>query len=223
MTFIAQRKRIILASIALVVIVLSLSVVYSQQAASNSRQNNGKLSRVACLGDSITEITGYPEYLQTLIGNGSVVGNFGVSGATVNLWSDRPYYYELRFREARDFGATTVVIQLGTNDARIDNLQKISNFTANYERLIHRVQNWTDAPLYLVIPPPAYTNALDINATFLVDEVIPRIYQVAQDEGLQVIDLYTPFLSNREYFPDGVHPCAACAQEIAQIVYDAIK
>jgi lysophospholipase L1-like esterase len=219
----SKNKRIIIACIALVVIALGLTGAYLQQAASNSNQNNGKLGRVACLGDSITEVTGYPEGLQALIGNGSVVGNFGVSGATVNFWGDKPYYFEPRFRETRDFGASTVVLMLGTNDARYELNARVENFTANYERLISRVQNWTSGSVYLVIPPPIFTNALDLNGGFYVDEIIPRLNQIAQDKGLQVIDLYTPLLEHPEYFPDGVHPNPAGAQEIAQIVYDAIK
>ena len=60
---------------------------------------DGKLARVACLGDSITEITGYPADLQTLLGNNSIVGNFGVSGATVDFNTDKPYFFEPAFHE----------------------------------------------------------------------------------------------------------------------------
>jgi hypothetical protein len=48
-------------------------------------------THVACIGDSLTEATNYPRYLQTMLGAGYKVENFGVSGATVLLNSDQPY------------------------------------------------------------------------------------------------------------------------------------
>ena len=39
--------------------------------------------RVACVGDSITEGSGYPFQLNLMLGSNYIVGNFGVSGSTV--------------------------------------------------------------------------------------------------------------------------------------------
>ena len=46
--------------------------------------------RVACIGDSITEGSGYPDNLRMLLGTNYTVGNFGVSGSTVSLKSVNP-------------------------------------------------------------------------------------------------------------------------------------
>jgi lysophospholipase L1-like esterase len=137
----AKRKSILIVPVVVLLVALSLTVVFSENLAAHIVNDpSNKMTRVACLGDSITNSTGYPEQLQSLLGNGSVVGNFGVNGATVNLNSNNPYYYDLTYRDARNFLPTTVVIMLGTNDARSDNYQKISTFTANYERLLNRTQ-----------------------------------------------------------------------------------
>ena len=179
--------------------------------------------RVACLGDSITNITGYPEELQSLLGNDSAVGNFGVSGATVNLWSSNPYYYSFSFRDARNFLPTTVIVMLGTNDARVDNYLGIDNFTANYERLLNRTMRWNSTQqVFVVIPPPIFNNTLDLNATSYVEGVIPRIRQVASDLGLQLIDVYTPLVDHPEYFPDGVHPNSDAVKIIVDTISHAI-
>ena len=90
-----KTKRILAVSIACLILALSLIVVYSQNLASTS--GDYKLARVACVGDSITEKTGYPADLQTLLGNNSVVGNFGVSGSTVAFNTSEPYYFEPEF------------------------------------------------------------------------------------------------------------------------------
>src|SRR5208283_5012251 len=109
-----KRKRILAVSIAILLILLSsIVVVFSENLSSSS--TDGKLARVACLGDSITEITGYSTDLQTLLGDNSVVGDFGVSGATVNFKTDKPYFFEPAFKDAEDFEPTTVIIMLGTN------------------------------------------------------------------------------------------------------------
>jgi acyl-CoA thioesterase I len=220
----SKTKRIILVAAAILVVALSLTVVFSEIFASNTV--NTKVARIACMGDSITEITGYPEDLQILFGNSSVVGNFGISGATVNLRSNQPYYYENAYIKARNFLPTTVIIMLGTNDARTDNYAKIVNFTANYERVINRTRTarWNSTQqIVLVVPPPLFDNNLDLNGTFFAEEVVPRIHQVATDMKVPLIDVYTPLKDHPEYFPDGVHPNPEGAQLIAKIIYDAIK
>jgi alpha-L-fucosidase 2 len=218
-----KTKKLFIVAFAVVLIALSLTIVFSDNPATYSFNNN-KLSRVACLGDSITNMTGYPEKLQALLGNTSVVGNFGVNGATVNLWSNKPYYYDLTYRDARNFLPTTVIIMLGTNDARTDNYLKISNFTANYERMVNRTERWNSTQqIFLVIPPPIFNNTLDLNSTSYIEGVIPRIKQVASDFGLPIIDVYTPLVDHSEYFYDGVHPNNAGVQVIANTIYKAIN
>jgi lysophospholipase L1-like esterase len=220
----AKRKIIIIVPVVFLLVALSLTVVFSENLATRAVNDpSSKLTRVACLGDSITNSTGYPEQLQSLLGNGSVVGNFGVNGATVNLNSNNPYYYDLTYRDARNFLPTTVIIMLGTNDARSDNYQKISTFTANYERLLNRTQRWNSTQqIFLVIPPPIFNNTLDLNSTSYVNGVIPKIRQIASDLGLPLIDVYTPLMDHPEYFIDGVHPNSQGAQTIANTIYQAI-
>jgi lysophospholipase L1-like esterase len=216
-----KRKRILAVSITLV-IALSLIAVFSENLASNSAE--GKLARIACLGDSITEITGYPADLQLLLGNNSVVGNFGVSGSTVNFDTAKPYYFEPAFYDAKIFEPTTVIIMLGTNDARTDIYQQINSFVADYERLIDNIQALNSKPqIFLVEPPPIFNNKLNLNGTSFADGVIPRIEQVASALGLPVINVYTPLINHPEYFPDGVHPDSAGAQIIANIIYKVIN
>jgi len=217
-----KTKRLFIVAIEVLLIALSLTIVFSNNSATYSINSN-RFSRVACLGDSITNMTGYPEELQTLLGNRSVVGNFGVSGATVNLNSNKPYYYDFTYRDARNFLPTTVIIMLGTNDARTDNYLKINNFTANYERMVNRTQRWnTTQQIFLVIPPPIFNNTLDLNSTSYAEGVIPRIKQVAIDLGLPIIDVYTPLVNHPEDFYDGVHPNSEGVRIIVDTIYQAI-
>ena len=80
----SRKKRIINSCSSYSISSVKLSSCYFRKSRSQSNVNE-KLVRVACLGDSITNMTGYPEDLQKLLGNNSLVGNFGVIGATVNF------------------------------------------------------------------------------------------------------------------------------------------
>ncbi len=171
-----KTKRILAASIAALIITLSVIVVFSPNLASN--KTDSKEDRVACLGDSITNMTGYPADLQTLLGSGSTVGNFGYNGAAVNFFADRTYYFSDEYRAARAFLPTTVIIMLGTNDARTNLNDSIGNFTGNYEYMIEHMINgtrrFTSQPrIFLVIPPPLFENNLNLTSTTFKEEIIP--------------------------------------------------
>ena len=178
--------------------------------------------RVACVGDSITEGTYYPSYLRDLLGVNYTVGNFGAGGSTVLFSSDKPYIYRSAFQKALAFHAAIVVIILGTNDANPKYYGQIDNFIRDYKTLINKFQ--VERPqIYLVKPPPIFDDGMGPNSANLVEGVIPRIEQVADDLDLPIIDVYTLLLNHPEYFWDGVHPGIEGAQIIATAVYEALS
>lgn len=218
---IKKTKRITAVIIAILILALSLIVVFSQNLASTS--GDSKLARIACLGDSITELTGYPEYLQKLLDNASVVCNFGFSGSTVIFNTSEPYYFNHEFKNAKNFEPTTVIIMLGTNDAHPDVYSQINDFVPNYERMIRSVQAISSKPqIFLVEPPPIFNNTLGVSIDSYLQGVIPRIQKVANQTGLPIIDVYTPLLNHPEYFTDGLHPNSDGAKIIANTIYKAI-
>lgn len=179
--------------------------------------------RVACVGDSITEGTAYPNDLSMLLGSNYSVRNFGVGATTVSLESDKPYIAQPAFQSAKQFLPNIVIIMLGTNDASAIPTQHILNFTSDYETLIRAFQNLSSNPqIWLVKPPPIFNNALGLNTSYIVQEVIPRIEQVANETGLPLIDVYTPLAGHPEYFSDGVHPNIDGARIVATKIFDAI-
>ena len=214
------KKKVLAIEIAVLIISLGLIVVFFDNFGLTS---NAKTIRVACLGDSITELTKYPSDLQTRLDANYIVGNFGVNASTVVFNSSRPYYFENAFKKARDFLPDIVVIMLGTNDARINVYESIDRFVKDYEKLISKIQIIKSNPkIFLVKPPPILNNTLDLNNVDLLEGVMPRIEQVAKDLNLTTIDVYTPLANHPEYFPDGIHPNNEGANLIASIVYKAI-
>jgi acyl-CoA thioesterase-1 len=224
-----KRKRILAVSIAVLILAVSLIVVFSQSLASNNNGANASdLARIACMGDSITNITGYPSDLQALLGSSSKVGNFGYDGAAVNFQSDRTYYGSEPFHNARMSQPTTVIIMLGTNDARTNLNAQSTNFVHDYEFMINSMISGThpfagQPKIYLVIPPPIFQNNINLTSSIFIEQIIPKIRQVASDLNLSLIDVYTPLVSHPELFSDGVHPNAEGAQVIADTIYQTIK
>jgi lysophospholipase L1-like esterase len=211
----------IAAAIALIIVIGAAAFFVNNYTAPGHASENA--AHVACVGDSITAVTGYPDYLQALLGNGSQVGNFGVSGSTVSLGSIEPYLHQNATKVATAFQPNVVVILLGTNDARADVYPYTANFIKDYKMLISQFQQLECNPkIYLALPPPVYENNINISSSHLTENIIPMVRQVAQENGLPLIDTYTPLLNHPDYFVDGVHPNSEGAKAIAQAVYQAI-
>ena len=182
-----------------------------------------KLIRVACVGDSITQASGYPAKLQLLLGTNYFVGNFGVSGSTVSLNSTKPYMNQTAFQKAEKFKPEVVVIMLGTNDARTDLSQYNKTFEAAYSQLVSSFQNLESNPqIFVVDSPPIFTDNPDYNNTYLVNNVLPQIDNLANDLNLPTIDVYNAFANHSDYFMDGIHPNSEGTALIASEVDNAI-
>ncbi len=172
--------------------------------------------RVACVGDSITQYSGYPEDLEALLGNNFTVDNFGVSGSAVSMQAEKPYMRQPAFWEALDSQPDVVVIMLGTNDANTQTYQDVNNFSTNYAELISQFQLLPgDQKIVLVDPPPILENNLNLTDTNLSGGIIPQIEKVANDLSLPTVNVHTALGNYTEYFGDGVHPNADGANLIA--------
>jgi acyl-CoA thioesterase-1 len=179
--------------------------------------------RVACVGDSITQGSGYPSKLQTLLGPNYTVRNFGVSGSTVSLNSTKPYMNQAAFLKAEDFEPQIVVIMLGTNDANLQIAQNEEDFEADYSRLIASFEALDgDQAVWVVKSPPIFSTDSTYNNTYLAETILPKIDRVANQLDLPTVDMYKAFGNHSEYFMDGVHPNADGASLIAFNIYDAI-
>ena len=179
--------------------------------------------RVACVGDSITQGSGYPAKLQLLLGTNYWVGNFGVAGTTVSLNSTIPYMNQTAFQKAEEFDPNYVVIMLGTNDARTDVNESGETFEEDYCELVSSFENLTSNPqIFVVDSPPMFTDNPSYNSTYLAYNVIPQIDSVASNLNLPTVDVYNAFGNHTDYFMDGVHPNPEGATLIAFEVDNAI-
>jgi lysophospholipase L1-like esterase len=185
--------------------------------------SSAKPIRVACVGDSITEGSGYPFQLHMMLGSNYVVGNFGVSGSTVSLDSTKPYMNESKFKEALDFNPDIIVIMLGTNDANPEITPNEIGFDTDYSQLVSAFQQLDGRQLiWIVKSPPIFTDNSSYNNTILVTTFLPEIDKLADQMNLPTVNIYDALSNHSEYFVDGVHPTSDGAAIIASNVYDAI-
>ena len=206
--------------------------------------------RVACIGNSITDgfgidmatAYGYPAQLQKMLGKGYWVKNFGVSARTMLNKGDYPYMNEMAWKDALAFKPDIVVIKLGTNDSKPENWQYGSEFKQDLQQMITTLRPDLAQPakkkgkkktaaqkplgpqIYLCTPIPAFKSTWNINDGVITNNIIPIQREVAQQYGLQVIDLHTLFANDGDkMLSDGIHPDGKGAQRMAGIIAAAIQ
>ncbi len=218
-----MKKKMKWAAIVIATIILGTLIVRFQPLGLNSTGQASPV-RVACVGDSITAITGYPSDLQSLLGPGYVVDNFGVNGSTVQLDSWKPYMDQPEFQQALDFKPNIVIIMLGTNDDLEMLRPSNASFEQDYIKLIAAFQQLQSKPrIWIVKPPPIFSNSTDLSIPYFGGVIISKIDELANKTNLPVIDVYTAFGNHSDYFVDGVHPNSQGAALIASEVYKAIS
>ncbi len=205
--------------------------------------------RVACIGNSITEgmgidmasQQGYPAQLQRLLGDGYDVRNFGVSARTLLTNGDMPYVREQPWRDAQAFHPDIVIIKLGTNDSKTHNWNAHgSEFAADLQAMIDTLKPMVHVinkkgrktkemvraekpAIYLCTPIKPFEDKWAITDSVVVNGVIPAIRQVAEKNGLPLIDLYSVVTDPADMTADKIHPNAKGARRIAEHIAGIIK
>ena len=219
---ISRRLLSIFVTVCVLIVMPGFAAERAEQAAS---------LRIACVGDSITFGAGikgraansYPAQLEKRLGKHAVVGNFGVSGATLLKKGDKPYWEEARYQDALDFEPDLVIIKLGTNDSKPKNWQYKSEYIADYRELIETFKNLDSQPtVWIGYPVPVYSSRWGITDVVIKEAVIPLIDAIAEQADVKIIDLYAALSDKAEMFPDTVHPNAAGARVMAETIAVAV-
>mmetsp|Transcript_54136 Transcript_54136/g.86080 ORF Transcript_54136/g.86080 Transcript_54136/m.86080 type:complete len:256 (+) Transcript_54136:58-825(+) len=203
----------------------AVTAVKSFLTSSSSRQLQP--TRVACIGDSITQgLPGppeqsYPARLQELLGPSFLVHNFGrgwssllppISGypPEVIAFEGTPQY-----NGAVQFQPNVVVVMLGTNDAMTTmwTAQRAQAFAWRYSALITNLRRQSPPPrILLAIPPPAYSKVGKTyggNNQTVINTMLPQVLrQIAESNGLgPPIDTFSLFAAQCPSFLQEL-PCA---------------
>lgn len=214
-----MRKRNTVAALGLVMVILA-SVFAMFGELQITRAEN--VVRVACVGDSITEYSGYTHKLQNMLGYNYSVGNFGVAGATVSMDSKIAYMKQQAFQQAMNFHPDIVLIMLGTNDANLE-IATDRDIQPEYSQLVNAFKELDSSPQIVVVDsPPIFSTYSGYNDTYLTTNVIPSIDNVANQMNLPTVDMHSAFGNHSDYFADGIHPNNNGSTLIASTMYDAV-
>lgn len=205
-------------------LVLSFASIF---AFAEETAEGGKI-KVACVGDSITagtNSTNYPMYLQEILGDGYEVKNFGLGGAAVRHQPESNgtyfWYDSTQYKSSLEYDADVVFVMMGTNDVGSNVLTLKKYFKEDYYNYLIKPYLDNGSKVVMMTSPYAYyymmADHMRINTTI-------RQYQIelAEEKGLQIIDMNTATADMRECFPDGLHGNASGYSVIAQTIYEAL-
>lgn len=189
---------------------------------------------VACVGDSITFGQGvlmsratdsYPAILSRLLGDEYTVVNYGLPIRTLLSTGNMPYFEEDTAQVSLASGAQIVIFMLGTNDSKPDNWDE-DRFAKEYAEAIERYQAMDSNPdVYVMIPPRVFLDEVagnKCNDEIVSEHIAGIIRTVAEEHGVEVIDLYAVTEDHPEWFGDGLHPDAEGNQAIAECIAEAL-
>jgi len=118
------------------------------------------------------------------------------------------------------FDPHVVVIKLGTNDTKPQNWKFKDQFADDYEGLIDAFKNVPAKPrIWICRPVPAYQERWGISPERIRTEAIPLVSRVAEETGVEIIDLYKALSDRPDLFPDKIHPNAEGAMLMAKEIY----
>ena len=217
----------------LIYLLLLALLPLGMQAAKAGKKNTPQKVRVACVGNSVTfgyalrnpATQSYPTQLQTLLGDGYEVRNFGHSGATLLRHGHRPYVKTPEYQQAIDFKADLVVIHLGLNDTDPRNWPDYAEeFIGDYRNLINdfKAANANAKVWVCLMTPIFHGHPRFQSGTRDWHAAIQKAIRKVAGNGVGLIDLNTPLYNHPELFPDALHPNVEGAGIIARTVYGAI-
>jgi len=186
---------------------------------------------ILCAGDSLTD-SEYPRDLQRLLARDGIAArvlNFGRPG---NNSGEYRRFLENRQAALADEHPDFVLLQLGTNDVRLDGDQTDTPaFSRNLRAIIAVFRGFTSrrggrsAILLGTIPPVPETAGFPFGPASrarVTGEINPLIRQLAQEERLGLVDHEPLFSASPELLPD-VHPSREGYRRLARNWYDALS
>ncbi|MBO4661915.1 MAG: sialate O-acetylesterase [Bacteroidaceae bacterium] len=215
------------------VFIILMATLTTCAAGKNSDIKKG-VTRVACIGNSITYGIGvkdpvrdsYPTQLQAMLGEKYLVGRFGRSGATLLRKGHRPYMTQPEFRDMMAFHPDIAVIHLGINDTDPSAWPCYrDDFITDYLALIDSVRHSNPKCriiMALLSPISDRHHRYDSGTRQWFYEIQDHIRKVADLANAQLIDFYTPLHHRPDLFPDRLHPSREGYGIIAHTVYEGI-
>ena len=217
-----------------------------------TKLNTTKIN-IVFIGDSNTEgynlehAQSYPYLLSQRFSQHAVIYNCGLSGTCVinhkidDDWVGFPYVEQPIYKKALRLNGDLYVINLGTNDATdgeddvLDEINPYGNlmaysylFKKHYESILDSIYAVNPkVMIILCIPIPVRKSFWRKHKQKYLDQLAKEIYIIAEQRGLQVIDLMSYFYQKEDiealYLDDGIHLSPSGAIEVANRIEKDLK
>lgn len=206
-----------------------------------------KIVKVACLGDSITKgansdnpaVYNYPAYLQKMMGYDYLVKEYGADGYSVCFGDTYSVKKSSEYADSLRFVPDVLLFMLGTNDcnpqaekAWVDSKGNKTNREQSYRDSVnayldsYRKLN-KDVQIFISLPPILHKSTVwtlwEEWARRVTEYAMPLNREIAAQQSLPVIDMYSWSMEHPEVFPDGLHPKNTTYKTYAQRIYEEIK
>lgn len=195
------------------------------------------ITRVVCVGDSITAGGYWKNNLQGNLDASYEVLGFGVSGSTGlasgfdSVKMPKAYVNQPEYAESLRYNADIVVVMLGTNDTKGYNYNRIlaDNGVQYKKDMIRLIEGYKtlnpDTQIFLGLPATIFRAWTEngINNEALEETLIDLLIEIAAETGATVVDVHAATKDAGAHFSDGVHPSDDTGRAlIAKAFADAI-
>jgi hypothetical protein len=186
--------------------------------------------RVACIGETHTDMTKYDRELMKLLNADKPavpyeVKNFGVPDSTI-VQTEKPWKKTAKAGPAKEFQPNIVFFFFGTQDCQKGkNLNANATFTEEYEKLIKEYTDLPTKPKIFIIIPPAIVDGGNWGMTDenFQQKIVPQIKTVAKETGATLIDLGPAYEGkSKDLIHDKIHLVGKSKEIIADLAYKAI-
>jgi lysophospholipase L1-like esterase len=198
------------------------------------RTYTASVTRVACIGDSITAFdrgaSSHPIKFNQLLGRDYYVLNAGSPGAGLLRNGPKPFSKSAQLAAVFRFQPHAVTINLGAYDSpsAVWDTHK-DELAADLGWLIDTLASMASKPrVFVCTPVPAWkksdsSEAYGVRGAVIQNEIIPKLKATAQAKGATVLDLWTGYQPYQKLSPDGVVPNAEGQDTLAHLLYRSFK
>lgn len=196
-------------------------------------------SIIACVGDSITQGAGatsgekkYPSVLQSLLGEGYTVLNFGAGGAGAQIgenihWGPGNYSYiqSEQYRKSLESEPDLVILMLGTNDAYSLDPERPETLDVYYNSLKQIGETYAALPSKpeILLAGSPFRDDIAARTVHLREMVLPLQEKLAAEMGWRFCNFFTvteeAIAKDHSLLLDGVHFTDAGYAFLAEEIY----
>mmetsp|Transcript_23073 Transcript_23073/g.36138 ORF Transcript_23073/g.36138 Transcript_23073/m.36138 type:complete len:485 (-) Transcript_23073:257-1711(-) len=182
--------------------------------------------KIVCFGDSLTELSGYPEKLQSMLQTQKPemhwdVKNCGSCGC--NFPSCLPEYGgSLGYKfQAAGYGIDVVIFMLGSNEAPKQSIGFDEEaFHWKMTKVVQLVVEKAGNARVILVAPPPVAEWHEFYSADVINTILPDlIKRIAKEQGLSCVDCNTPLLGKEsEILSDGIHLTPEGGNDVASII-----